>query len=128
MLSVPQFLPCSAQLVGLQQAPWWHISWSAQSPQRSVPPQPSLIWPQVMPFSAQLVGTQLVHTLFRHVSPAAHTPQFTASPEQACEIEPQFLPCATHSAGGGVGTHLPCWQMLPALQVPPAPPQVSVPP
>src|SRR5688572_18379093 len=92
------------------------------------PPQPSLISPQLTPRSAQLVGTQLTHSLFTHCSPGAQVPHSTRAPVQACVIAPQFLPCATHSAGGGVGRQTPCVQVSLAEQPPPPVLQSSVPP
>src|SRR5262249_29787828 len=56
---VPQFLPCAAQVVGVQAPQTLALqTWGAvQTPQVSVPPQPSGIVPQFLACATHVVGT-----------------------------------------------------------------------
>src|SRR5438132_1380504 len=104
----PQFLPCAAQVVGVQVVPqtlrtppppqvWGEV----QEPQLTVPPQPSEMQPQLLPVAEHVVA---VHPQTFGVPPppqvwgAVQEPQFRVPP-QALEMEPQFLPCAAHVVG-----------------------------
>ncbi|HWE22876.1 MAG TPA: hypothetical protein VG496_02950, partial [Myxococcales bacterium] len=62
----PQFLPCAAQLVGVQPPPHTlllppppQVAGEAQDPQLRVPPQPSGIDPQFLPSAAQVTFAQV---------------------------------------------------------------------
>jgi hypothetical protein len=61
--SVPQFLPCAVQVVGVQPhtlgvPPPPQVCGAVQLPQLSEPVQPSEMVPQFLPWAAQVVGVQ----------------------------------------------------------------------
>jgi hypothetical protein len=63
LLTDPQFLPISAQVLGVQPhtfatPPPPHVFGEVQDPQFKVPPQPLLMEPQFFPWAEQVVGVQ----------------------------------------------------------------------
>src|SRR5262249_14940636 len=103
---------------------------AVQTPQVSVPPQPSEIVPQFFPCAAQVVGVQVPQTFVTPAPPqvcgAVQTPQVSVPP-QPSDIGPPFFPCAAQVPAGrapqAFGTPAPP-QVCGAVQTP----QVSVPP
>jgi len=79
----------------VQQVPLWHVSFVAQVPHMSVPPQPSLTVPHA--FAGHARGVHAVQTLFVHVWPIGHAPQLTVPVPHPLPIVPQL--CAPHAVG-----------------------------
>ncbi len=94
-----QFLPCAAQVVGVQPhtftvPPPPQDCGLVQLPQLMLPPQPLEMVPQFLPCAAQVVGVQ-PHTFAVPPPPQdcglVQLPQLMLPP-QPLEIVPQFLP------------------------------------
>src|SRR5262249_28411274 len=132
LTSVVQRLP-SSQVVMPQTfatPPPPQVCGAVQTPQVSVPPQPSGIVPQFVPCAAPASRVQVPQTFAAppppQVSGAVQRPQVSVPP-QPSGIVPQFFPCAAQVVGV---------QVPQTFAVPPPPqvsgavqtPQVSVPP
>jgi hypothetical protein len=96
----PQFLPCAAQVVGVQdvQTLLLQVCPVPQVPHASVPPHPSLRDPQFLPCAAQVVGVHDVQTLLVQVCPVPQVPHVSVPP-QPFGVLPQLNPCAAQLVG-----------------------------
>jgi hypothetical protein len=133
---VPQFLPCPAQVVGVQPPPVWHVPFVHVCPtgheQLIWPPQPSETAPHLLPtppephVSGTHAGWHVPLLAPEHVSPRVHAQ--LSVPPQPLGIVPQLSPVFP---AGQVVTVQPHW-----FGVPPPPhvcgavhvPQLTVPP
>src|SRR4051812_43916919 len=133
---VPQFLPCMAQVTGLQPhllatpPPPQVLGIAQKLPQSMTLPQPSEIVPHWAPSSAQFFGEhgrlpQRFAPSPPQISGAVHAPQLTIPPQPSGNI-PQLTFFDSHVAG--VQPHR--WGVPPPPQVRGAAhvPQLSIPP